>query len=116
LRTRELITDAEFIAERSKLEQHKLRLQEQLAEQPDATFELDRMLVSFRVRALDWFTAGGWEEKRLIVDTVGSNFSLKDKRLNGEARKPFRLMAQSNNFISWCGFKDGIRTLYAARS
>jgi DNA invertase Pin-like site-specific DNA recombinase len=112
LRTRELITDAEFVAERSKLEQHKLRLQEQLAQQPDATFELDRTLVSFRIRALDWFKAGGWEEKRLIADTIGSNFVLKDKIVTGEAKKPFRLMAQSNNFISWCGLRENIRTLY----
>ncbi len=90
LRFRNLISDEEFLAHRAELELRRLRLTEQL-ESPNTreTFEPVRAVISFRNQAADWFQAGDERVRRLILQTVSSNLTLKDKILNIQAIKPF---------------------------
>jgi hypothetical protein len=97
LRVRDVISDEEFLQERRKLETEQLRLEQQ-ARNDRATqdrFEPLESLVLFRSRAIEWFRAGDDETKRTILKIVGSNLTLKDKKLNVEAKEPFRRMPEN---------------------
>lgn len=112
MRTRNLIDDNEFASDREKLEHERLRLSARLAEpeQQAKSIELFQDLISFSNQAVDWFEAGDEAARRLIVETVGSNLSLTDKRLSIEAAKPFSLMAEISECLSQRGVDDNVRT------
>jgi len=114
LRVRDLINDDEFVRERQQLEQDQLRLRQQLQNSPqtDVAFEPVEAIISFSSRALDWFSAGDSETKRLIFDSIGSNSMLKDKALKTEAKKPFRQISNCTTCPELRRVRDDIRTLY----
>ncbi len=92
LRLRNLITDDEFLHKRQELQQEQLRQTQQLSRIcTEATrFEPFEDVILFSNKAAFWFTHGDDQSKKLVLETVGSNLSLKDKILNIEAKKPFR--------------------------
>ena len=114
LRIRDLIGDDEFLRERRKLETDQLRLRQQIEESSQAVsaFEPLETLISFRNRALEWFSDGDDDTKRLIVEIVGSNPVLKDKIVSIEARKPFRLTLETVSRPQLRAVRDDIRTLW----
>ena len=73
-------------------------------------FEPARALVSFNAQAISWFRRGNDDVKRQIVSTVGSNYMLSDKKLRGEATKPFGLRAEQVVSPYRCTDGDDIRT------
>jgi site-specific DNA recombinase len=91
LRLKGLITDDEFLHRRREIEQEQLQLEEKLrnARRGEDWFEPFQAFISFRNQAVDWFRRGDHQIKRLILQTIGSNLTLKDKILNIEAAKPF---------------------------
>lgn len=112
LRIRDLISDDEFSQRRSAMQREQMKLQQQL-ENIDTLatwFELSQAFISFSNRAVNWFEGGNSERKRLILEIVGSNFSLKDKNLLIEARKPFCVQRESASFLrTWRDVQD-VRT------
>ena len=92
LRIRDLINDVEFTKERVALAQEQELLKEQLtlAKQGASWFEPARLIISFNNRALIWFKEADVKTKRMIIDAVGSNLTLIDKKAFVKARKPFR--------------------------
>jgi site-specific DNA recombinase len=113
LRIRDMISDSEFMSQRTSLEQERLRLEQELHEgnhQP-SSFELFKTFITFGNRAAFWFNEGTDEIKRLILEIVGSNVCLTDGILNIVAKKPLRLIAQSDNIPSLCTALDDVRTL-----
>ena len=117
LRIRDQISDNEFTKRRENLQREKATLverQQKLDEDRD-WFEPVESLISFNKMAVDWFVAGDEETKRLILNTVGSNFSLKGKILNIEAVKPFSVTARNGEFLTRCGFVDDVRTRILSR-
>ena len=91
LRVRDLITETEFLAQREMLRSEIQRKKHELASVPDADiwFESLKKLILFSSRAVKWFEVGDEKIKREIVNTVCSNPSLRDKKLNVQAKKPF---------------------------
>jgi hypothetical protein len=95
LRTRELIGDEEFVAERRRLLAEITELEAQ-ATQPDAPCQAKLATVQtfvFAATAREWFASGGPDVKRQILQTIGSNLVLKDKILSIQAPKPIRMIA-----------------------
>jgi hypothetical protein len=114
LRLRHLIDDSEFVEKRVELQQEALRLRQAIAHQQQSDgnwFEPARSLLSFSNRAVSWFTCGDIEAKRLVVHTVGSNLTLKDKILNVEARKPFRRISKNMKRPELLAVVKDIRTM-----
>ena len=112
LRLRNIVTDAEFVAQRQGLQEERLRLLEKIAEinRCADTFEPFGEVISFSNRAADWFSRGDDQSKRLILETVGSNLSLTARMLNVEARKPFASLAKSKTLPYQLGVVDDVRT------
>jgi DNA invertase Pin-like site-specific DNA recombinase len=114
LRLRRLLDDDEFQTERARLQQEELRLEEQAQRVNDPTFEPLRNFVSFSTRAVSWFSEGDMETKRLILQTVGSNLTLRDKKLNVEARKLFRSSLKGLPRSKLRAVINNVRTLLVA--
>jgi DNA invertase Pin-like site-specific DNA recombinase len=113
LRIRDLLTDEEYLKQRQELEREQIKIAQSLkqADQEDSRFEPVMELVSFSNRAASWFEAGDLRTKRLILTITGSNPLLKDRKLNIDARKPFRRWAKPSNFSDWSSFVRDVRTL-----
>jgi site-specific DNA recombinase len=117
LRIRDLIKDDEFLRERRKLEMERLRLHQQLERVHESVpaFEPLESLISFRIRATEWFRNGDDATKRLILQTVGSNPVLKDKRVSVEAKNPFRFTVDVTSYPQLRAVRDDVRTLWMNR-
>lgn len=103
LRIRNLITDEEFSHQRQQLRQTRAGLQERLEgvrSNPPRPLALTSQTFSFAHRARQWFLAGDLETKRTILDALGSNLVLRDKKLTIEARTPFRLIEDGLAMVS----------------
>jgi site-specific DNA recombinase len=113
LRLRSLLTDEEFIARRSELQNEELRLRQRIdvADENRGRFEPFIDLVSFRNRAAEWFLSGDIQSKRLILETIGSNLSLKGKIISIAAKEPFAPLAKSASSPHRLGVVDDVRTL-----
>lgn len=111
LRTRALIDDAEFIAGRARLQAETAGLKSKLAATDGERFEPVREVLSFSVLALLWFLEGEDEDRRLIVQTAGSNPTLVGKKLSIEAAKPFVRLGDLVDCLRVRGDLDDVRTL-----
>ncbi len=113
LRTRQLIDDEEFVTERERLRAEAIKLRNNV-EKDDGTddpIEPLRDLVSFSGLALVWFLTGGDEDRRLIVQTAGSNPQLIDKKISIQAAKPFRELGDFAQCPDVRRDVDDVRTL-----
>ena len=117
LRLRELIGDDEFAEQRSELATRRLALahRKDLLKEPGEWIEPLEMFISFCNRAVDCFQRGDTTQKRLILETVGSNLVLKDKKLSIEARKPFVQSASTVPFLQLRATLYDVRTFLETR-
>jgi DNA invertase Pin-like site-specific DNA recombinase len=91
LRIRSLIDDAEFAKQRQELSGRRLALEQsrEALQDPADWIEPLALFISFCNKAVECFRSGDADQKRLILETVGSNLLLADGKLSIEARKPF---------------------------
>jgi len=111
LRIRDLISDAEFLKERQEIEREQIRIERELSTGEADMFEPLKEFISFSTRASDWFAKGDLQTKRLILMIVGSNPSLRDKKLSMDARKPFIRWDHEPTFSNLSRFMKDIRNL-----
>ena len=110
---RGLITEEEFIRQRNELTEERKTLTNRLDRLSDERwFELSRNLFLFSNRAKFWLVHGDQAEKRLILSTVGSNLTLKDKLLSIEAKKPFNILREQRSFSDLCTTVSDVRTFF----
>ncbi len=111
-RIRDLIDDGEFAKQRLELTRRRLALQQSLAalRDPVEWIEPLEMFVSFCNKAAECFRAGDSAIKRLILETVGSNLTLKDGILSIEARKPFVQWGSTPSDSELCTVAHDART------
>lgn len=110
---RGLIPEQEFAAERATLLVEEKTLSEKLKGfSPEGWLEPARKLFLFSNRAKFWLLHGTIDEKRLILATVGSNPTLKGKILSIDAKKPFQVLENHENFSNLCTTLNEVRTLF----
>jgi hypothetical protein len=114
LRLRDLVTDEEYIRQRQELERERVRLSqnERCAGKANSSLEPDQLVISFSNRAVSWYKDGTPTTKRFILEIVGSNPTLKDKKLNIEAMKPFRRWGKTSQLPEMWSFVEDVRTLW----
>lgn len=111
LRLRLMIDDAEYVAERNRLKQERDQLLEQRQDPSSVDrFELFEHILSFSKYAVAWFLEADPDMQRMIVKTVGSNFSMTGKKVNGEAVKPFRTTCENDEIPRMCPFREDVLT------
>ena len=112
LRAKDYIDDAEFLKRREVIDRELLRFTKEIQTIAAARNWLEpfEKLISFGNRAADWFAIGDPTVSRLIVQTVGSNPTIKNKILSIEAAKPFRTWAAAPPVPDLCSLVQDVRT------
>jgi site-specific DNA recombinase len=115
LRLRDLLTDGEYARQREELSRERLRLIQQLDSLPSTRpwFEPAEKLFWLNRRAASWFEAGDLQRKRLILQMVGSNPTLKDRKLNIDVRRPFCRWSSTPTISEMRAFMKDVRTLFS---
>lgn len=93
-----LLSDNEYAERRSKLLKEKLRLEglvNDAGKQTEQPLKLSEQTFEFACTAQKRFAKGDPMTKKEILSTVGSNLTLKDKKLRIEARKPFFILGNT---------------------
>jgi site-specific DNA recombinase len=96
MRLRDLIGDKEYLKEKERLLNEKIRLEESI-EKGDGNESIGPTVktqeaILFSHTARDDFNKATPEKKKALVQELGSNFSLKDKKLLIEVEKPFAIL------------------------
>ncbi|HEX9428903.1 MAG TPA: hypothetical protein VF944_00850, partial [Candidatus Bathyarchaeia archaeon] len=117
MRVRELLSDEEYLARRREIDVTIVAAKERLKKQEFSSdwFEPARLLLAFGEQALFWFSQGTDDIKRSIVAAIGSNYTLTDEKLDGEAEKPFSLQAEQPQFLYGWAFLRYIRTQFESK-
>jgi site-specific DNA recombinase len=115
MRLRDLIGDDEYLKERQALEGERVRLAQrlQILGNAESRFELERLVVSFSNRAAFCFTEGDAQTRRSILSMVGSNLTLMDRKLNIDAKKPFRRWTETASLSDLRATLKDVRTFSA---
>ena len=93
-----LLADDEYGRERMNLLKEKTRLEELLrdsGQRVEKWLALSEETFAFACAARSRFAKGDSQTKKSILATIGSNLTLKDKKLRIEAMKPFWLLETS---------------------
>jgi hypothetical protein len=95
MRLNDLIDDAEYLQEKKGLLTEKIRLERKLREGDQRSAEATRKtaaLLHFAYTAGEIFRKSSPEAKRKVIADFGSNFSLTDRKLTVQAKKPHLLL------------------------
>jgi len=90
-----LLSDTEYAQRRGKLMKEKAALEGLLSDagkQAEQVVRLSENVFEFACTVQERFAKGDATTKKDILATIGSNLTLKDKKLNIEARKPFFIL------------------------
>ena len=90
-----LLSEEEYARQRGELIKERTALEQALrdgGQNPEEPLELSQWAIEFATSVQKRFKEGTSDEKRCILATVGSNLTLTAKKLNVEAKKPFRLL------------------------
>jgi len=113
VRLRGLIDDEEFEKKRGLLLWEKARLQAKVLDpqaQQQKTLEQTERTCRFAHNLSDRFKYGTIDEKKIIIQTVGSNIQLKDGILALETVKPFVHFVNSDQKSHWRSIVNDVRT------
>lgn len=113
LRIRDMLSDEEYVTQRTQLQRELLRLRQNLDSRAATSwFEPAGLFVSFSNSAVAALLGGSRDKRRLILETVGSNPVLIDRKLRIDARKPFRRWQKPITVSQLCGAIEEVRTLW----
>ena len=99
-----LLSDEEYAKRKAELLKEKVRLEEMMRDynqRVNKWLDIAEKTFDFACHALYWFKNGTSEEKTQILQALGSNLILRDKKLQIELKKPFYWLAGVQ-----CGLKS----------
>lgn len=102
MRLKDLIDDQEYLEQKKELLQEKHGLELNLRNGNDrekSALELTKTIFTFANQAKDRFQNGSFEDKRVILQEIGSNLFLKGRKLTVEAKKPFLFLEKGLNLV-----------------
>jgi site-specific DNA recombinase len=112
LRVRDLLTDDEYLQQRAEIERTQVGITQRLGtiRRDVQRFEPAKTLISFNENLVSRFSGADVQTKRLMLTIVGSNLSLIDRKLNIDARKPFRRWSKNADSSTMRAFVRDVRT------
>ncbi|TSC95344.1 MAG: Resolvase protein, partial [Parcubacteria group bacterium Athens1014_10] len=102
MRIRELLSDDEYLKQKRTLTKGKALLDEKLQnmnKESRVSNELTAQTFIFACQARFWFENGSLDDKKTILDVLGSNLLLEDKKLFIKAKEPFIIIAKEQNGV-----------------
>lgn len=113
LRLRDLVADDSFATKKQEIDARRIGLEVKLAAPPRSQEEIARLTVetfNFAARAAETFCAGSGVRKRMIIEAVCLNPTLKGRVLLTELKNPFRIIAGTGSCRDWWTLWDDVRT------
>ncbi len=111
MRSREQITEAEFLADREELLREQARLNQELDEvSPEDRIEPEQAVRLISIRGLTWFDEGDGPIRRLILEAIGSNPTVAGGNLNVSPAYPFVRYDRKREIQQLCALQREVRT------
>jgi len=104
MRLNETISDKEYQVKKKGLIKQKQEIKKQLVrtdQRADNWLETAERVFIFAHYARGWFKEGGIKTKKIILQTIGSHLTLKDKKLTIEPVGPFLVLAKRPKNCQW---------------
>ncbi len=95
LRIRELVSDQEYQTKKADLLKEQRKLKENLGDTEDRAskwLELSEKTFNLACYARHWFEKGNLNDKKSILLAIGSDFVLKDRKLDVQLQKPYFIL------------------------
>lgn len=112
LRLRELIDDVSFNTKRVELLKERERLNERRTDsegQADRWCEMVEQVLTFAYAARKRFHSGDAQQKRIIMEIIGSELILTNKKLTFEPVAPFSYLRDTAQKSTWRGAVEEVR-------
>ncbi|OGD56937.1 hypothetical protein A2V71_02965 [Candidatus Berkelbacteria bacterium RBG_13_40_8] len=109
MRSKDLITEEEYVERREKLKIEQSIINEKLGDTDHTAknwLELMEDLYNFCHQVVYWFNNGTLDDKKIILRAIGSNLMLKDKILYFEPRDVFVEVAHGVKTNDWQRVRD----------
>lgn len=93
--SRELLSNDEYKQQKSNLMAEKAHIENEIRKletRVDDWLELTEKTFELATYAKHWFDDGDFEKKTQILQAIGQNFSLKDKKLTIQLQKPYLIL------------------------
>lgn len=119
LRLRDLVTDEVFTRKRQELGQRRDALEQQLAGSDRPFEEVNETLLKtfdFSARLRETFLAGTRVQRRMILEAVGLNYTLRARKVAFSLAKPFTFLAEASAIANWYRIPDDLRTWYLSKT
>lgn len=113
LRLRDLVTDEVYLAKRPPLEAKRQALEMQITKADQASAKTGarlRQVVDFAAATRETFLAGTRVQRRIILEAVGLNYTLRGRRAAFLLEKPFALLAEAGGCSNWLRVVGDVRT------
>jgi DNA invertase Pin-like site-specific DNA recombinase len=113
LRLRDLVDDAAFISRKRELDEKRAGLLQELrapALTPQEEAKAVLASFSFAARAPMVFRQGSGVQKRMILEAVGLNYQLKDRKVSLDVKKPFSYIEKRDGSFTWSAMIEDVRT------
>ncbi len=110
LRLRELVTDEVFEARRRGLQATRQDLEAKLAatgrRSGEETARALEGVFHFGAEARRTFLSGTSVQRRMILEAVASNYTLRGRKVALQLEQPFGILAEANGYSNWCARQD----------
>lgn len=109
LRLKELLPDETYMTRKREMDERERSLQARLAapmRSRDELAELTASTFQFAARAAETFRSGTSVQRRMILEAVGLNSTLQDRKLRILLKNPFNLIADAGSLSNWCTRRD----------
>lgn len=113
LRLRSIVPDAVFTGKNQELEQRKASLGIRLETAAAAGEAIGRQisdLMDFASAVREKFLVGSPVRQRTILESVGSNYLVKGRKVSFHLETPLRLIAEAGSCSNWLRLVDDVRT------
>ena len=119
LRVREQVTDDIYNRLHKALTEREASLETKLRAPKRNPVEAERLNLktfTFAKKASHVFLTGTEVQKRMILETVGLNYSLMSRKIRFSLRNPFSFFSESASLSNWSTLPDVVRTWIANTS
>jgi DNA invertase Pin-like site-specific DNA recombinase len=113
LRLRDLLTDEVFVVRKKGIDSRQRDLEMKLngpVRGPEEVKSMTIATIDFATRLADVFSAGTQVQKRMILETVGLNYTVQARKVAFSFRNPFSMLAQAGANSNWWTCPDDVRT------
>ncbi len=113
LRLKELVPDETYLSRKQEMDEREKSLQARLAAPMRSREELAGLTAStfsFAARAAETFRSGTPVQRRMILEAVGLNSTLRDRKLRILLKNPFSLISDAGSLSNWCTRWEDVRT------